>query len=264
MSFSDKTDEPFPSSRFAPLADSESTSWWFNSRNQIILTVLNRFATPKMRYLEVGCGNGFVLQAVAQAYPSFLLTASEFYAEPLKTAAKRVKRCRFLTQDIRTMDFSECFDVVSAFDVLEHIQEDTIALQNISRAIVPGGHVLLTVPQHRLLWSHLDSNAHHVRRYSRHDLARKLSLAGFKPIWSSSFFTLTLPIYLLSNLISSILPSRQSSAGGVNLPKIISSFLLSLMQIERLAISLGISLPIGSSLIILAKKTAPPITHSGD
>ncbi len=62
------------------------------------------------------------------------------------------------------------FDVIGAFDVIEHIEEDTAALTQMYQALKPGGGLLITVPQHRFLWSAVDEMSYHKRRYHRNEL----------------------------------------------------------------------------------------------
>ena len=76
--------------------------------------------------------------------------------------------------DARRIPFEREFDVVGAFDVLEHIVEDEDVLGQMFKATRPGGGLLVTVPQHPFLWSASDEHAMHQRRYSRAELRRKV------------------------------------------------------------------------------------------
>lgn len=82
-------------------------------------------------------------------------------------ARQRVPSASFRRLGATVMEDKKCFDVIGAFDVIEHIEEDEKVLANLARAIVPGGALLITVPQHRWLWSATDDYACHVRRYTR-------------------------------------------------------------------------------------------------
>ena len=64
--------------------------------------------------------------------------------------------------DARRIPFEDEFDVIGAFDVLEHIKEDEQVLVQMHRAVKSGGGIMLTVPQHMFLWSEQDVQAHHV------------------------------------------------------------------------------------------------------
>src|SRR5690606_38364130 len=130
---------------------------------------------------EIGCGSGFVLSAIRNALPQASLTATEIYAYGLHYAAARTTPpSEFLQMDARQLPFKQEFDLVGAFDVLEHIEEHETVVQNIKQSLKPGGGVIITVPQHPLLWSKNDDIACHKRRYTRHELSELLQKNGFE------------------------------------------------------------------------------------
>ena len=98
-----------------------------------------------------------------------------------------------LEVDARRLPFEAEFDVVGAFDVLEHIEEDERALIEMHAALRPGGGLVVTVPQHPALWSAVDEYSRHVRRYRRSELLTKLRDSGFEVIHWTSFVSLLLP-----------------------------------------------------------------------
>ena len=86
--------------------------------------------------------------------------------------------------DARFVPFEEEFDVIGAFDALEHIKEDEDVLREIFRATKEGGGIILTVPQHPFLWSQMDEISHHYRRYTRRGLIDKVQRAGFEVVYT--------------------------------------------------------------------------------
>ena len=98
----------------------------------------------------------------------------------LRLAAIRPSGIELVQADARQRPYDLEFDVVGAFDVLEHIAEDLDALRQLVRAVKPGGGVLLTVPQHPALWSPIDEYSHHQRRYTRQGLIELLRLGGLQ------------------------------------------------------------------------------------
>src|SRR5204863_7401731 len=96
--------------------------------------------------------------------------------------------------DARALPYRDAFDLVGAFDVLEHIDEDEAVLAEMAAATRRGGGVLITVPQHPWLWSEADDHAHHRRRYSRSALIDKVRSAGLRPVAVTSFVTFLLPV----------------------------------------------------------------------
>jgi SAM-dependent methyltransferase len=158
----------------------------------------------------------------------------------------------FVQMDGRSIPFREEYDLVAALDVIEHIHEDQLVLNNLHRALKPGGWALISVPQHEWLWSAVDEYSCHVRRYRRTDLHHKVRAAGFEIIRSTSFAFLTLPIMILSRFTYH-LRQRDPSAEH-RLPKAIDNTLGLVLGIERALIRLRLNLPIGGSRIVLARK----------
>ena len=166
---------------FEPLARWENDNFWFVPRNYLITSLLARYFPAAEHIMEVGCGNGFVLSAIAQLKPWRRLVGSELHPEGLSIARSRLgRRAEFVQMDARAIPIAGTFDVIGAFDVLEHIEDDAAVLASMRRALRDGGGLILTVPQHPWLWSNSDQAAHHVRRYQRGELERKARAAGFR------------------------------------------------------------------------------------
>lgn len=236
---------------FQELATLETHNFWFRNRNQLIIHVLHQYFPNLKHFLEIGCGTGFVLSAVATAFPSAELTGSEVFVTALPHAAVRLKAAELLQMDAHQIPYSQHFDVIGAFDVLEHIQEDELALQEIHRALKPGGGLILTVPQHQWLWSRQDELACHVRRYSTTELSRKVTAAGFKPLYQTSFISLMLPVMWMSRLIVNQ-KMHPDPLSELKLNSIINHILGGATAIERWLITIGLRFPIGGSLLLLA------------
>ena len=118
------------SESFDHLPAAEERSFWFRSRNELIVWALRRYFPDARSLLEVGCGTGFVLGWHSRgASRSCALVGAELFAAGLDVAAKRVPDAELLQMDARRIPFRNEFDVVGAFDVLEHIDEDEQALR---------------------------------------------------------------------------------------------------------------------------------------
>lgn len=138
----------FPPEAFSGLAQMEGRHWWFRARNRMLLWILREKMPNFKTFLEVGCGTGYVLEGVSRSFPEATLFGSEFYEQGIEHAKHRVPSATFSQLDILKMDDLAVYDVIGAFDVVEHIEDDRSALKNIERALKPGGFLLLTVPQH--------------------------------------------------------------------------------------------------------------------
>lgn len=238
---------------FARLAAVEERSFWFRSRNRLIVSTLGRFFPRVESLLEVGCGTGFVLAAITSAFPHLRLAGTELFPEGLEVARRRLGEDVVLVrEDARELRYREEFDVVGAFDVLEHVEEDTVVLERIREAVGPGGGLVLTVPQHPRLWSATDAFAHHVRRYTRRGLERKVHAAGFDVVHRTSFVTALLPPMVAARAARSL--SRRPFDPVADLePGRLNALFERVLDAERRLIERGVSLPVGGSLLLVAR-----------
>lgn len=154
--------------------------------------------------------------------------------------------------DALRIPFENEFDIVGAYDVLEHIEDDRAALAEFRKACRRGGGILLTVPQHGWLWSPSDTCASHFRRYESGPLLRMLRECGFEPLGWSSFMTVNLPAIYLRNCF--LRGSGRSPAWKAPIAPI--NWLLERgMEADRRLIRAGWRLPAGASLLVAARRT---------
>jgi ubiquinone/menaquinone biosynthesis C-methylase UbiE len=243
----------FKASHYPDLARVEDNYFWFGSRNKLIIWALNRYFPGFENLLEVGCGTGYVLSGIGKAFPSARIVGSEIFVAGLAFAAERLPEALLIQMDARHIPYADEFDVAAAFDVLEHIDDDEAVLQNMYRTIKPGGGLLITVPQHRWLWSYNDDHACHVRRYDRDELHRKINAAGFAILFSTSFVSLLLPVMMLSRgRRKSIQPP--DPLNEFHISPLTNLILAGVSSLERALIRLGITFPVGGSRLVIARK----------
>lgn len=239
---------------FEHLREVEERSFWFRSRNELIVWALRKYFPDARSLLEIGCGTGFVLAGVNRAEPGLDIAGSELFEEGLEMAAARVPRAELYQMDARAIPFEEEFDVLGAFDVIEHIDEDELVLRQAFHAVKPGGGMLVTVPQHLWLWSDVDDFSCHRRRYGARELREKLARAGFVVARCTSFVSLLLPLMAVSRLRQRRGLEHFDPVAEYGHRPLVDSALEWVMGLERTSIGLGLSLPAGGSLLAVARR----------
>jgi SAM-dependent methyltransferase len=255
----------YDSGYFARLYELESGNFWFRARNRLLLWAFERFVElGSQRYLEIGCGTGFVLSAVERRFFDWTLFGSEVLEPGLAFARERIKRAELLCLDARRLPFDGELDVIGAFDVLEHIEEDEAVLKEIHRALRPVGRLFLTVPQHPFLWSAADDAAHHVRRYTASELAAKLERAGFQRVLQTGFVSLLFPMMLVSRLGRGGKTGTYSLEKELKLSPWLNRVFEGLMSVERWLIQRGFRFSFGGSLLVVAIRADKPCREVSD
>ncbi len=251
--------ENYSVAAFERLFKAEDGHFWFQSRNRIIRHLIKKIRTKRsgrINFLEIGCGTGYVLKGLSDM-ENMTLQGSEIFLEGLKFAKKRLPGIELIQLDATRMPFTATFDVVGAFDVLEHIDEDVKVLEQVRASLKPSGYFLISVPQHRFLWSYLDDMAYHKRRYSRREMKRKLNNAGFEIEFITSFVFMLFPVMFLSRLIKGKGKGKydlDAQMKELELPAGINKLFSGFMRIDEWLIKKGISLPFGGSLMAVARK----------
>ncbi|OGL46809.1 MAG: methyltransferase [Candidatus Schekmanbacteria bacterium RBG_16_38_10] len=249
-----ESNEGFKAGYFAELASIEASNFWFRARNRLIIWIFRQYFPRVKNFIEIGCGTGFVLSSIERTFPHLLIYGSEIYSTGLIYAAERLKRAELFQMDARDIPFENEFDVIGAFDVLEHIKEDDLVLSQMYKAAKEGGGIILTVPQHRFLWSQVDQIACHVRRYNATELKNKVERVGFDVVKMFSFVSLLLPLMIASRLRKRQTSHNCDATTEIKVSGLMNTILEKVLDIERCLIRLGINLPFGGSLILIARK----------
>jgi SAM-dependent methyltransferase len=242
---------------FARLAGIEETNFWFRARNELIQWALRDYFPNAKSFFEVGCGTGFVLAGIRESFPRMRLAGSEIFIDGLAIAQTRLPNAELYQMDARRIPFEREFDVVGAFDVLEHVAEDEVTLAQMFNAIQPGGGLLLTVPQHRFLWSASDEYAMHQRRYARAELRKKVESAGLQIERITSFNSLLLPLMIWSRMLRKRDQDLQLWR-EFEISPALNKTLESILKLERMVIRKGVSFSAGGSLLLIGRKPLRP------
>ena len=246
--------EAFPVESFQDLFDAEARNFWFRSRNRLIIWSLQKYFPNVLRFLEIGCGTGFVLTGIEKMFPNVTLSGSEIHVKGLAYAAKRLKKAFLFQMDARHVSFENEFDVIGCFDVLEHVEQDGAILSQMFQALRSGGGIILTVPQHRFLWSPSDVFACHLRRYSAVELKEKVERAGFSIRRMTSFVSLLLPAMITSRTWQKLVYTKFNVTDELRVGEVVNIMLERILDVERWLISRGVNFPYGGSLLVVAAK----------
>lgn len=244
----------FDPASFAHLAEVEATNFWFVARNVLLTGLIAKYFPNASSFLEVGCGNGAVLSAVARRGNWHRLAGSELHPTGLAFAKPRMPEATELVQmDARHIPADSVFDVIGAFDVIEHIEEDEGVIRAMRRATREDGGVVIAVPQHPALWSEADEIAHHKRRYVRGELESKLSRNGFKAVFSTSYISLLLPLMMLNRKKAQTEAERDDIMREFHLPPLVNSILTAISRVEVAMTLAGMRWPVGGSRVVVAR-----------
>jgi SAM-dependent methyltransferase len=239
---------------FDALSKVEAEYFWFVVRNELIVGLVNKFFPEAHRFLEVGCGNGAVLRAVAQSRRWERLVGSELHPSGLAFARRRLPpEVEFVQMDARHIPCVDVFDLTGAFDVIEHIADDEAVLRGMRTATRPSGGTIIAVPQHPWLWSRADDIGYHQRRYRRGELEAKLRRNGFEVLFSSSFTALLLPLMAASRLIGRDSKTDHDALGEFTLNRRVNAMFIAILRAEIHMTLAGWRWPAGGSRIVVGR-----------
>ena len=229
----------------------EDTHWWYVGRRRILQSLVEKISTTlkTQRILDVGCGTGANLKMLA-AYGK---------AEGVDISPQAVDFCHERGLDsvklgaIEQLPYeSDSFELVTALDVIEHLDDDIAGLREMRRVLRPDGRILVFVPAFMFLWGVQDDVSNHRRRYTLPSLLKAIEEAGFSVEWSSyaniSFF---LPVLVVRSVMR-WLGLRADTEYGINISLMNGPF-SSLFAAERHAFKHG-RLPFGVSAVCIARR----------
>jgi SAM-dependent methyltransferase len=150
------------------------------------------------------------------------------------------------------------FDLVCAFDVVEHTDPESASLREIRRVLRPGGRLLMTVPAYQWAWSDHDvANGHH-RRYTRPRAVAAVEDAGLRVERATYGFSATFPLFAVERLARRVRGMRSTGPADTveipHVPRPLHHALMGLMRIDRAVLARGHDLPFGSSVLVAATR----------
>jgi len=235
----------------------EDSLWWLQGRKAIIRRYLEQARAYKAIHAiaDIGCGSGGNLEVLSE-YGVVL------GVEPSPVLAQRA-RSRGIASSIiqkNAMQLDEALevDLITYFDVLEHIEDDATMLQRV-RMAVPRDHlVLVSVPGCPLLYGEHDRLLHHYRRYSQLALKDALSKGGYRLLNMEHFMFFLLPLAFVDRARDKMLALLHRGRTSINLapvPPFLNRLLTGVVASEA-SLSRYARFPIGLWLFALAERSA--------
>lgn len=232
----------------------ERNHWWFRARSEILRDYVDKnVANNKIvRILNVGVATG-ATTTMLQHFGE--VVSLEYEQECIDYVSDKVP-FQIIQGSILELPFSDDeFDLVCAFDVIEHVESDSLAVKELSRVCKPTGSVLVTVPAFMSLWSEHDEINHHFRRYTKKSLTGLFKeLVNGYIVFCSYFNSSLFPAVFLARKISTVLVKPKTGQLKSDFekfnPGFLNNILFRIMKGERIFISSKYSLPVGVSLLL--------------
>jgi SAM-dependent methyltransferase len=236
----------------------EDRHWWFVGRRKIFLRVLDRelgAGRAERRVLDVGCGTGTMLSYLGRYGQAEGVDADEqavrFCHERGLDRVQRVENGSLPFEDAT-------FDLVTALDVIEHIEDAPGIARELHRVLRPGGTLLVSVPAYQWMWGPQDDISHHQRRYVAKDLRSLLVQAGFGMRRLSYFNTLLFPAIAGIRVLRPYRPGTAEVRSDFEMtqPGLVNSLLSRVFALEAPLVE-RVPLPFGVSILGLARRQEP-------
>jgi SAM-dependent methyltransferase len=240
----------------------ERSHWWFTARESILISFIkkirkNNLPTADLKILNVGCSTGRSSEYLAQFGT---VTSLEYDAYCCEFTREKTG-LEIIHGSVTELAFeNEKFDLVCAFDVIEHVEDDALAISEMKRVLKTGGVLLLTVPAFMDLWSHHDEINHHFRRYTMSELKQYFLEKPENIIFKSYFNTLLfIPIYSFRKMSNWFRFGKKRQGAGSDFesfnPGFVNSILNFMFKSEKNILSNFIKLPFGVSILFCWTKT---------
>jgi len=226
--------------------------WWFTSKKEIILDTIARYTNlkPESAILDIGCGSGLMLKALEEIGNTSGMDMSDDAIQFSQEIFKGPIKKGFLPNNVPYPENQ--FDLITALDVIEHIDDDVQSLRTIRSLLTQNGTAIITVPAYMFLWSHFDELNEHKRRYALPELEDKLELADLRIEKISYYNTLLFPIAYLVRKLNNLL--GRDGASDIDMPgKTVNTILTKIFSSEKSLLRFC-NLPFGVSILAVVKK----------
>lgn len=232
----------------------ERENWWFKARLNIIRSQVEKIAAGRkdLKILNVGTATG----ATSVMLEAFGKVKSVEYDQDCYEFVRERLDIDLEQGSILELQFKdEAYDLVCAFDVIEHVEDDHKAVSEMLRVCKKNGHVFITVPAFMFLWGPHDVVNQHYRRYVSKQLKNLLTPTHiqFLTYFNSILFLPVAAVRILSKLI----PFKRKGSGsdfGLIESKLLNSLFYKMFMLENIWLSKRFGLSFGVSLLAIAQK----------
>ena len=234
------------------MAELDQLHWWYRARREVIAALIRRHALPPKdgKLLEVGCGTGHNLPML-ETFGT--VDAIEIDEAARGLAEKRLGRPVHGSRLPELPGIAEGhYDLIGAFDVIEHIEDDTAAVASLARRLKLGGKLVVTVPAHQWMWSAHDVVNHHQRRYSKARLKALIDGSPLKLEKIGYFNSLLFPLAVGARLAGKV--AGKDSSDDTLPPRPMNWAFEKIFGLERYLVG-RLPLPPGLSLFAVASAT---------
>jgi len=238
---------------YRKMYDLEGTHWWFVGKRKILLTLLDKLytQTTNIRIMDVGCGTGIIMRCLEKYGSVVGIDTSD---EALNFCRLRGKE-KVYKANITQLPFdSSSFDLITALDVIEHVEADERALQELFRVCKKDGRVIITVPAYDFLWGKHDVALGHKRRYTSKKLKKKIRNVGFNIEFFSYTNIFIFPFVFIWRAFENLLgPKATPHSDPIRTPFYLNKLLTRLYNFESNLLK-DLNFPCGVSLLFIIKK----------
>jgi ubiquinone/menaquinone biosynthesis C-methylase UbiE len=234
-------------------ARAERDHFWFRGFRRFVRPLLARACTSRrMRILDCGCGTGnnlHLLREYGRAVGIDITWSGLAYAR--ERGERQVARASAACLPFPSAEF----DLVTSFDVLYGLDDETerAALEEMFRVLRPGGHLIVNVAALKALVGNHSVLGGEVRRYHRRDLLARLERAGFNVARITYTNFAVLPLVAAVRLTQRLIGFKESDREISVPPAPLNALLSSMLAVEAAALRV-VNMPLGSSLLALARK----------
>lgn len=239
---------------FKEIDDIELSHWWFKGRRKIISGILANFVRRRVDFaLDIGFGTG--LNANLLKDNANNVHGLDPAAEAILFSKKRSPGMTVFRGSFPGYEFGQRYDIVTLFDVLEHIEDDAGAIKRLEALLNNGGVALITVPALASLWTEHDVLLHHYRRYNKRELKDLIRNNSGLEIEKISYFNslLFLPIFVFRSL-RKLFDLGEGSSDFFMVPSVINKLFYGIFLMESHLLKF-MNFPVGVSLICVVKKS---------